>query len=74
MLIGDTIFYNRLSGDGEAFGNMYLEDKERKTILRGNYGYYNEQTEYGLATDSAFVVDYSQLDSLFLHGDTNYVN
>jgi lipopolysaccharide export system protein LptA len=70
VLIGDTIFYNRLSGDGEAFGNMYLEDKERKTILRGNYGYYNEQTEYGLATDSAFVVDYSQLDSLFLHGDT----
>lgn len=70
VLIGDTIFYNRLSGDGEVFGNMYLEDKERKTILRGNYGYYNEQTEYGLATDSAFVVDYSQLDSLFLHGDT----
>ena len=70
VLIGDTIFYNRLSGDGEVFGNMYLEDKERKTILRGNYGSYNEQTEYGLATDSAFVVDYSQLDSLFLHGDT----
>ncbi len=70
VLIGDTIFYNRLSGDGEAFGDMYLEDKERKTILRGNYGYYNEQTEYGLATDSAFVVDYSQMDSLFLHGDT----
>ena len=70
VLIGDTIFYNRLSCDGEAFGDMYLEDKERKTILRGNYGDYNEQTEYGLATDSAFVVDYSQLDSLFLHGDT----
>ena len=70
VLIGDTIFYNRLLGDGEVFGNMFLEDKERKTILRGNYGFYNEQTEYGLATDSAFVVDYSQLDSLFLHGDT----
>ena len=49
---------------------MYLEDKERKNILRGNYGFYNDQTEYGLATDSAFVVDYSQSDSLFLHSDT----
>lgn len=70
ILIGDTIFYNRLSGEGEVFGNMFLEDKERKAILRGNYGFYNELTEYGLATDSAFVVDYSQQDSLFLHGDT----
>ncbi len=70
VLIGDTIYYNRLSGEGEVFGQMYLEDKERKNILRGNYGFYNDQTEYGLATDSAFVVDYSQSDSLFLHSDT----
>lgn len=70
VLIGDTIYYNRISGEGEVFGQMYLEDKERKNILRGNYGFYNDQTEYGLATDSAFVVDYSQSDSLFLHSDT----
>ena len=24
VLIGDTIFYNRISGEGEVFGNMYL--------------------------------------------------
>jgi hypothetical protein len=70
VLIGDTIYYNRLSGEGEVFGDMFLEDRERKAVLRGNYGFYNEKTEYGLATDSAFVVDYSQQDSLFLHGDT----
>ena len=70
VLIGDTIYYNRMSGDGEVYGNMFLEDKERKAILRGNYGFYNEKTEYGLATDSAYVVDYSQQDSLFLQGDT----
>lgn len=69
-LIGDTIFYNRLSGTGEVFGNMYLEDFKRKAILLGNYGIYNEKTEYGMATDSAYAVDYSQKDSLFLHGDT----
>lgn len=70
MLVGDTIFYNRATGNGEVFGNMYLEDFKRKAILRGNYGNYNEKTEYGMATDSAFAVEYSQKDSLFLHGDT----
>ncbi len=70
VLIGDTILYNRLSGEGEVFGNMYLEDKAQKAILQGNYGFYNEQTEYGMATDSAFAIDYSQEESLFIHGDT----
>ncbi len=70
VLIGDTILYNRKSGIGEVFGNMFLEDKEKKAILQGNYGYYNEKTEYGLATDSAFAIDYSQLESMYVHGDT----
>jgi len=70
VLIGDTILYNRLSGEGEVFGNMYLEDMKKKAILQGNYGFYNEKTEYGFATDSAFAIDYSQQESLFVHGDT----
>ncbi|NLY23799.1 MAG: hypothetical protein GX042_02135 [Bacteroidales bacterium] len=70
VLIGDTILYNRQSGEGEVFGNMYLEDREKKAILQGNYGFYNEKTEYGLATDSAFAIDYSQQESMFVHGDT----
>jgi lipopolysaccharide export system protein LptA len=70
VLIGDTILYNRESGIGEVFGNMFLEDKEKKAILQGNYGYYNEKTEYGLATDSAFAIDYSQQESMYVHGDT----
>ncbi|HBT84414.1 MAG TPA: hypothetical protein DEB12_00705, partial [Porphyromonadaceae bacterium] len=70
VLIGDTIYYNRITGEGEVFGDMFLEDTERKGIIIGNYGFYNEKTEYGLATDSAYAIDYSGQDSLFLHGDT----
>lgn len=70
VLIGDTILYNRLRGEGEVFGNMFLEDRTRKVILQGNYGFYNEKTESGMATDSAFAIDYSQKESLFIHGDT----
>ena len=69
-LTGDTIYYNRASGFGTVHGNMVLQDTAQKVILHGNYGYYNEETEFALATDSAFAIEYSQKDSLFLHGDT----
>lgn len=70
VLIGDTILYNRHTGIGEVFGDMFLEDKAQKAILRGDYGYYEEKTEYGIATGKAYAIDYSQADSLFVHGDT----
>ncbi len=69
-LTGDTIYYNRANGLGTVHGNMHLQDTAKKVILQGNYGYYNEKTEFALATDSAFAIEYSQSDSLFLHGDT----
>ena len=69
-LTGDTIYYNRATGFGTVHGNMVLQDTVRKVILQGNYGYYDEKTEFAMSTDSAFVTEYSQKDSLFLHGDT----
>lgn len=69
-LTGDTIYYDRKSGFGEVFGNMNLNDTVRKVIMEGQYGYYNEITEYSFATDSAMVIEYSGIDSLFLHADT----
>lgn len=70
ILIGDSIFYNRKEGYGEVFGNMFLQDTTKKVILRGNYGYYNDITDFAMATDSAYAIEYSQPDSLFIHGDT----
>lgn len=69
-LTGDTIYYNRAEGFGTVHGNMQLQDTLQKVILRGNYGFYNEKTEFALATDSAYAIEYSQKDSLFLHADT----
>lgn len=70
ILIGDTIYYNRKTGIGEVYGNMFLQDTVKKVILKGNYGYYNEKTEFALATDSAQAIEYSQQDSLYVHADT----
>lgn len=70
VLIGDSISYNKEEGFGEAFGNMCLQDTVNKVILEGQYGFYNERTEYAFATDSARFLEYSQGDTLYLHADT----
>lgn len=70
ILIGDSIYYNRALGMGEAFGNMILRDTTQKAILEGNYGYFNNPDGFAFATDSARFVEYSQGDTLYLHADT----
>ena len=69
-LLGDTIFYNKKNGIAHAYRNIELADTLKKVSLFGNYGYYNELTETGLATDSAMMIEYSGGDTLFLHADT----
>lgn len=69
-LTGDSLVYHKDAGIGKAFGNMSICDTVQKMILKGNYGYYEEKTDYAFATDSAFATEYSQGDSLFLYGDS----
>lgn len=69
-LTGDTLYYDRNAAFGEAFGNMRMVDSLQSIIMEGQYGYYNELTDYAFATDSARVMEYSQKDTLYLHADT----
>ena len=69
-LTGDSLFYDRVAGYGEAFGHVQLNDTVNRNMLTGDYCFYNERTNNAIATDRAVAVDYSQGDSLFLHGDT----
>ncbi|MDR3340205.1 MAG: hypothetical protein LBT25_08985 [Candidatus Symbiothrix sp.] len=69
-ITADSIFNNRTIGFVEAFGNMVLNDTVKKLILMGNYGYYDEVTKFAFATDSAQLIEFSRVDSLFLHADT----
>ncbi|HJC96042.1 MAG TPA: hypothetical protein H9925_06280, partial [Candidatus Phocaeicola gallinarum] len=55
---------------GEAFHNMVMNDTVNKNMMTGDYGFYNEKIKYAFATRKAVAIDYSQGDSLFLHGDT----
>lgn len=69
-LVGDSLFYDRKLGYGEAFDNVRMNDSINRNMLTGDYCYYDELSGNALATQRAVAVDYSQGDSLFMHGDT----
>lgn len=69
-ITADSLHYNKLGGLIKAYGNMVLNDTLKRVMILGDYGFYNELTGFAFATDSAQMIEYSQPDSLFLHGDT----
>ena len=69
-LTGDSIYYDRNSGYGEAFNYVEMDDFAGKTRLTGDYTYYSEFADSAYATRRAVAIDYSQGDSMFIHGDT----
>lgn len=70
-LVGDTIFYDKKQRFGESFGNVVLKDTVQKSTLYGNYVYYHEDNELGIATDSALLVDWSDAEkTMYIHADT----
>lgn len=73
-LTGDSIYYDRKKGYGEAFNDVLMTDSVNKNFLKGDYCFYDELKGNAIATKRALAVDYSQGDSLFLHGDTLKLN
>ena len=69
-LTGDTLFYDRNAGYGQAFGNMILTDSVRQSTLMGDYGFYNELTDSAFVTGNALGMEYSGADTLYIHADT----
>lgn len=68
-LTGDSLFYDRGLGFGEAFGKMELTDSAKHMTLYGDYGFYNEVTDSAYCTGHAIATEYSNSEKpLFLHG------
>lgn len=67
-LQGDTLFYDRNAGYGEAWGHMVLTDSARQATLTGDYGFYNELTDSSYVIGNALAMEYSRPDTLYLHG------
>ena len=69
-LTGDTLFYDRTKGFGEAFGGVIVTDSVRQVSLHGEYGCYDEIADSAFVTIRALAKEYSRGDTLYLHGDT----
>ena len=69
-LVGDSLWHNGKTGISEAFVNVVFNDTVNKSILKCDYGHYEDSIGYAVCTDRALAIDYSQKDSLFVHGDT----
>ena len=69
-MIGDSLFRDEKKGTAEGFGNVIYNDKGNKNELHCDYFWYDEEKGYAHATKNAVLVDYSQKDTLWLHGDT----
>ncbi len=69
-LSGDSIFYDRSLGIGEAFGNVLIQDTTNKVDIQGGYAFYNEITDSSLVTDCPLFTQYFEKDTLYLIADT----
>ena len=68
-LKGDSLFYDKLKGYGRAVMHVTFEDKEDKTVIKGNLGTYFKDDEHTLITQDPYVTmiteknDSTQTDS-----------
>ena len=69
-ITADSLFNDDNTGISEGFGNAIYHDTENKNMLLGDYCIYDNNTGNGYATINALGIDYSQKDSLWMHGDT----
>ena len=69
-LSGDSIFYDRTLGVGEAFGNVLIQDTTNKVDIQGGYAFYNEIIDSSLVTDCPVFIQYFEKDTLYLTADT----
>lgn len=64
----DSIYYDHRIGIGECFGDMVLLDSARQASLAADYGFFNQMTDSAYAVGNLLIKEYSQGDTLYLHG------
>jgi lipopolysaccharide export system protein LptA len=70
VLEGDTLFYDRATGNGRGRHRVTLTDSTNKVVVKGKIGVYNENTRIAFITDSAMFIQYGRKDTMYMHADT----
>ena len=68
-LFADSVFYNEISGESYAEGNVLIKDDSAKIIIRGNYGIYNEKTDSIKVWDNSIFTQLDSSDTINIYAD-----
>ena len=69
-LSGDSLYYDRNKGYGNAIHNVLLLDSVQNTFVTGQFAEHFENESLSEVTQQAVLTVVSDSDSLFLHADT----
>jgi lipopolysaccharide export system protein LptA len=70
ILRGDSLYYEKKTGFGEAFRNVLISDTANDLHVGGEYARYFKDPENFIVTKRSVFIQVSDGDSLFLHADT----
>ncbi len=70
IIKGDTLYFEKISGLGKAFGHIETVDTSNNIVVRGNYATYDRNKKSALVTKKAVMIQVDKNDSLYLHADT----
>jgi lipopolysaccharide export system protein LptA len=70
VLTGDSLYYERKNGFGQAFRNIQVTDTVQDIIITGQYALYEKTMGYTMITQRPEAMFLEQADTLFMHADT----
>jgi lipopolysaccharide export system protein LptA len=70
IIKGDTLYFEKITGLGKAYGHIETIDTSNNIIVRGNYATYDRNKKSALVTKQAMMIQVDKNDSLYLHADT----
>ncbi len=68
FMTADTMYYDRARGIGRCYGNIFMRDSARSASLNSEYAFFNQNTDSAYATGRLLIREYSQGDTMYLHG------
>lgn len=70
VLTGDSLYYERKNGYGQAFRNIQVTDTVQNLIVTGQYALYQKALGYTMITQRPEAWFLDKKDTLFMHSDT----
>jgi lipopolysaccharide export system protein LptA len=70
IIKGDSLFYDKTTGFGQAFRNVSISDTTNDVMVTGDIAWYHKEPERFMVTGMATFIQISKGDSLFLHADS----